>query len=56
MATTLELMQAETARIQARLNVINAHIGLRVARVQLDHAVGRDAAAFGAVGQPAAER
>jgi len=43
MATTLELMQAETARIQARLNSINAHIGLRVARVQLDHAVGRDA-------------
>lgn len=56
MATTLELMQAETARIQARLNVINAHIGLRVARVQLDHAVGRDAVAFGAAGQPAAER
>lgn len=42
MATTLELMQAETARVQARLNVINAHITLRVARVQLDHAVGRD--------------
>jgi outer membrane protein len=42
MATALEVIQAETARIQARLNVINAHIGLRVARVQLDHAVGRD--------------
>jgi outer membrane protein TolC len=42
MATTLELMQAETARIRARLNVINAHITLRIARVQLDHAVGRD--------------
>lgn len=44
MATTLELMQAETARIRARLNVINAHITLRVARVQLDHALGRDVA------------
>jgi outer membrane protein TolC len=42
MGTTLELMQAETVRIRARLNVINAHIALRVARVQLDHAVGRD--------------
>lgn len=45
MATALELMQAETARIRARLNVINAHITLRVARVQLDHAVGRDVTA-----------
>jgi outer membrane protein TolC len=35
-------LQAETTRIQARLNLINAHIALRVARVQLDHAVGRD--------------
>jgi outer membrane protein len=42
LGTALELLQAETARIQAQLNVINAHIGLRVARVQLDHAVGRD--------------
>jgi outer membrane protein TolC len=45
MATALELMQAETARIRARLNVINAHISLRIARVQLDHAVGRDVTA-----------
>ena len=42
MGTTLELIQAETARINARLNLINAHIALRVARAQLDHAVGRD--------------
>lgn len=42
MGTTLELLQAETVRTQARLNVVNAHIALRVARVQLDHAVGRD--------------
>lgn len=41
-ATTFELIEAETARLQARLEVIQAHIALRVARVQLDHAVGRD--------------
>jgi outer membrane protein TolC len=40
--TQLELLQAETARVQSRLNLINAHIALRVARTQLDHAVGRD--------------
>lgn len=43
MGTTLELLEAETARIRARLNLIYAHIALRVARTQLDHAVGRDA-------------
>jgi outer membrane protein len=43
MGTTLELLEAETARIRARLNLIYAHISLRVARTQLDHAVGRDA-------------
>ncbi len=42
MGTALELIQAETTRIRARSNLINAHVGLRVARVQLDHAVGRD--------------
>lgn len=42
MGTTLELLEAETARVRARLNLINAHIALRVARTQLDHAVGRD--------------
>jgi outer membrane protein len=42
MGTALELIQAETARIRARLNLVNAHIALRVARTQLDHAVGRD--------------
>lgn len=41
LATALELMQAQTAQVQARLNLINAHIALRVARVQLDHALGR---------------
>jgi outer membrane protein TolC len=43
LATALELMQAQTAQVQARLNLINAHIALRVARVQLDHALGRSA-------------
>jgi outer membrane protein TolC len=42
MGTALELIQAETARVQAHLNSVNAHIALRVARTQLDHAVGRD--------------
>ena len=42
MGTALEVLQAETVRTRSRLNVINAHIALRVARVQLDHAVGRD--------------
>lgn len=42
MGTALELLQAETARIRARLNLVYAHIALRVARTQLDHAVGRD--------------
>ncbi len=41
-ATSLELIQAETTRLQARLNLVEAHIALRVARVQLDHALGRD--------------
>jgi outer membrane protein TolC len=42
MGTQLELLQAETARIRATLNLVYAHIALRVARTQLDHAVGRD--------------
>jgi outer membrane protein TolC len=42
LGTALELIQAETARIRARLNLVYAHIALRVARTQLDHAVGRD--------------
>jgi outer membrane protein len=47
LATALELMQAQTAQVQARLNLIDAHISLRVARVQLDHALGRDVASRG---------
>jgi outer membrane protein TolC len=42
MGTALELIQAETARVRARLNLVYAHIAVRVARTQLDHALGRD--------------
>lgn len=42
-ATSLELSDAEVELLRARMALIDAHIGLRVARVQLDHAVGRDA-------------
>jgi outer membrane protein TolC len=42
MGTALELIQAETARVQSHLSSVNAHIALRVARTQLEHAVGRD--------------
>lgn len=41
--TSLEVMDAETALLRARLDLINAHVQLRVARVQLDYALGRDA-------------
>ncbi len=41
-ATSLELMNTETALLRARLELINAHVQLRMARVQLDHALGRD--------------
>ncbi len=41
-ATSLDLLEAESALIQARLGLVDAHIALRTARVRLDHAVGRD--------------
>jgi outer membrane protein TolC len=41
-ATSVELFDAEVELLRARLGWIDAYIGLRVARVQLDHAVGRD--------------
>ncbi len=50
-ATSLELIQAETTRLQARLNLVEAHIALRVARVQLDHALGRDVEGAAAAAQ-----
>lgn len=42
-ATSLELVETETSVLRARLELINAHVQLRIARVQLDHAVGRNA-------------
>jgi outer membrane protein TolC len=44
-ATSVELSDAETALANARLGVIDARIDERVARVKLDHAIGRDAIA-----------
>ena len=44
-ATTFELLQAETARLEARLRFVEAHVSARAARARLDHAVGRDTAA-----------
>jgi outer membrane protein TolC len=40
--TSLELVDAETALLRARLERINARVNLLVAEVNLDHAVGRD--------------
>lgn len=42
-STTLQLVDAQTTLLRAKLDLINSHIAQRVARVQLDHAVGRDA-------------
>jgi outer membrane protein len=41
-ATSVELMDAETAVLRARLEMINARVNWLVARVSLEHAVGRD--------------
>ncbi|HVW26831.1 MAG TPA: TolC family protein [Polyangiaceae bacterium] len=41
-ATQVELVDAETDVLRARLEMIQARVDGRVARVQLDHAVGRD--------------
>lgn len=43
-ATHLEVIQAETSQFQARLNLIDAYIALRIAKVKLEHALGRDTA------------
>jgi len=42
-ATLVEVNDAETELTRAQLEVINAHIDARIARVRLDHAVGKDA-------------
>ncbi len=40
--TILDLVDSETALITARLDVIDAYIALKAARVSFEHAVGRD--------------
>ncbi len=42
-ATAVELVDAETALTRARIAALNARVDLRVARAQLDHALGNDA-------------
>jgi outer membrane protein len=44
-ATSVELTDAETDLLRARLEAINARVDQRVARVRFEHAVGRDATA-----------
>jgi outer membrane protein TolC len=41
-ATSVELTDAETALLRARLEAVSARIDRRVAQVRLEHAVGRD--------------
>jgi outer membrane protein TolC len=41
-ATLVELNDAQTDLVRARLEIVNAHIDARIARVRLTHAVGRD--------------
>jgi outer membrane protein TolC len=42
-ATAVELVDAETDLTRARIAALNARVDLRVARAQLEHAVGNDA-------------
>jgi outer membrane protein TolC len=42
-ATAVELVDAETELTRARIAALNARVDLRVARAQLDHALGNDA-------------
>src|SRR6185295_15442280 len=41
-ATALELVDAETELTRSRVAALNARVDLRVARAQLDHALGND--------------
>jgi outer membrane protein TolC len=41
-ATSFDVLDAETTLVTARLNVVEAYVALRMARVRLDHALGRD--------------
>lgn len=42
-ASSVELTDAESEVLRARLEVIHSRVGMRIARVKLDHAIGRDA-------------
>ena len=42
-ATAVELVDAETELTRSRIAALNARVDLRVARAQLDHALGNDA-------------
>ncbi len=41
-STSLDVLQAETSLVNARMSLIDAHIAVREAQVRLEHAVGRD--------------
>lgn len=40
--TSLDVLEAETALVKARIDWIDTHIAVRQARVRFDHALGRD--------------
>jgi outer membrane protein TolC len=42
-ATSLDLLEAESALVGARLDLVQTYVALKKARVRLDHALGRDA-------------
>jgi len=46
-ATTVEVTDAETELTQARLQAVNAQMDVRIARVELAHALGRDVGSEG---------
>lgn len=41
-ATNLEVLQAETTRFNSHLGLVGAHIAVKMARVRLEHALGRN--------------
>jgi outer membrane protein TolC len=41
-ATSFDVLDAETTLVTARLNLVEAFVAMRMARVRLDHALGRD--------------
>jgi outer membrane protein TolC len=47
-ATTVEVTDAETELTRARIELVDAHVGARVALAELRHALGRDTGAGGA--------